>query len=288
MLNPKQKTERIGAMMEDLNDDQVNNEELLEENEFELSHSDKMVGVFSEPTNTFAEIAKTPPKVIDWLVPLLIFIVVSSLSSVIMISNPQIKFNMMEKQTEAMEKSFAEYVDSGAMTQEQADTQIEKVRETMEGNGTAIIISQVVATVIMGFIVFFIMCGFYYGVVRLILKGDGTFGNVMVAYGLPFYIASIQAILVVIVAMLMNKMVTDLSVATFLDLDKTELVGFLLSKLDLLTIWFYVVVGIGLAKMFKSDDTKKYVGMVLGLWLGFSFLFFYLGNAIPFLSFLNQ
>ncbi|MDA3861057.1 MAG: YIP1 family protein [Melioribacteraceae bacterium] len=274
--------------MEDLDDNKLNDEELLEEEEFEFNHSDKLVGLFSEPANTFTKIAQAQTKVIDWLIPLLIFIVVISLSTIIMQSNPQIKFQMIEKQTEAMEKSFSEYVNSGAMTQEQADTQIEAIRERMEGSGIEMLIPQIVGIVIFSFIVFFIMSGFYYGVIRLILKGDGTFSNAMVGYGLPFYIASVQSILVVIVAMLMNKMATDLSVATFLDLDKTEFVGFLLSKLDLFSIWFYVVVGIALAKMFKSEETTKYVGMVIGLWLGFSLLFFYLGNAFPLLSFLNQ
>ena len=118
--------------MEDLNDDQLNEEELMEdEEEYEFSHSDKMVGLFSEPAITFAKIAQAPTKVIDWLIPLLIFIVVLSLSTVIMQSNPQIKYQMVEKQTEAMEKTFDEYVNSGAMTQEQADAQIEAMRERM-------------------------------------------------------------------------------------------------------------------------------------------------------------
>ncbi len=259
-----------------------------DDDEFEFSHSDKMVGLFSEPANTFEKIAQAPIKVTDWLVPLLIFILITSLSAVIMQSNPQIKYQMIEKQTEAMEKSFDEYVNSGAMTQEQADTQIESIREQMESSGMALVIPQIIGIVIFVFLVFFILSGFYYGIARLVLKGDGTFGNAMVAYGLPFYIASIQTILVVIVAMLMNKMVTDLSVTTFLDLDKTELVGFILSKVDLFSIWFYVVVGIAFAKMFKSENTTKYVGAIVGLWLGFSLLFFYLANAVPFLSFLNQ
>ncbi|MDA3861280.1 MAG: hypothetical protein PF445_08630 [Melioribacteraceae bacterium] len=122
---------------------------------------------------------------------------------------------------------------------------------------------------------------------KFILKGDGLYSDAMVAYGLPFYITSVQVILQVIVAMLMSKMVTDLSVATFLDLDKTKFIGFFLSKLDLFSIWFYVVVGIAYAKMFKSEKTIKYIGMIVGLWLGISFLFFFLSNAIPILSFLN-
>ncbi len=277
--------------MEDANGNELKDEEIQEEEfleEEELSHSDKLVGVFSEPSETFAKIAKAPTRVIDWLIPLLIFIVVLSLSTIIMQTNPQIKYSMVEKQTEAIEKNFNEAVNSGRMTQEQADSQMEVIREKMENGGMAMLIPQIIGIVMFTFLVFFIISGFYYGVTRLILKGDGTFGNAMVAYGLPFYIASVQVILQVIVAMLMNKMITDLSVTTFLDLDKQEVLGFILSKLDIFTIWFYVVVGIGFAKLFKSENTKKYIFTIIGMWLGFTFLFFYLSKTVPFMKFLGM
>jgi len=275
--------------MEDLNEDQLNQDGLSEEDEeYELSHSDKMIGLFSEPANIFEQIAKAPVKVVDWLVPVIVFIVVLALSTVIMQSNAQIRYSMVEKQTAAMEKTMEEYVNSGAMTQEQADAQIERTREMMNEGGIAMLIPQIIGIVIFTFLIFFIISGFYYGVTRLILKGEGTFSNAMVAYGLPFYIAAVQSILIVIVAMLMNKVVTDVSVATFLDLDKQEIVGFLLSKVDIVSIWFYVVVGIAYAKMFKSENTAKYIGTILALWIGFSLLFYYISTAVPFLSFLNQ
>jgi hypothetical protein len=278
--------------MDDLNDEKLNEENLSEEElleeEFEFNHSDKMVGLFSEPSNMFSKLAKAPAKTMDWLIPLLIFIVVLSLSTIIMQSNPQIRYSMIEKQTEAIEKNFSEAVNTGRMTQEQADTQIESIRERMQEGGMAMLIPQIVGIVIFTFIVFFVLSGFYFLIARFVLKGEGPYGNAMVAYGLTFYIASVQVILQVIVAMLMSKMVSDLSVATFLDMAKTDFVGFLLGKLDLFSIWFYVVVGIGLAKMFKSDNTKKYVITVIALWFGFSLLFFYLAKAVPFLSFLNQ
>lgn len=274
--------------MDELNNNDLKDEELLDDEEFEVSHSDKMVGLFSEPAITFEKIAQMPAKVADWLIPLLIFIVVISLSTFIMQSNPQIKFSMMEKQLESLEKNFSEAVNSGRMTQEQADTQIESIRERMEQGGMAMLIPQIVGIVIFTFIVFFVISGFYFAIAKFVLKGEGPYSNAMVAYGLPFYIASVQVILQVIVAMLMGKMVTDLSVTTFAGLDKTNILGFLLSKLDIFAIWFYIVVGIAFAKMFNSDNTKKYVITILGLWIGFSLVFYFLASSVPILSFLNQ
>ena len=271
----------------EINEEEIIEDEFLEE-EDEISHSDKLVGVFSEPASIFEKMAKYPTKVTDWLLPLFVFIVVLSLSTIIMQTNPQIKYSNLEKQTAALEKNFDEAVSSGRMTQEQADTQLEKIRERMEQGGVPILISQVIGIAIFTFIVFFIISGFYYGIAKLFLKGDGTYSTAMVAYGLPFYIAAVQVIVQLIAAMLMNKMVTDLSLATFLDMDKKEYLGFILSKLDLFSIWFYVVVGIAFAKMFKSKNTKKYVYTIIGLWLGFSFLFFFLAKTFSVLNFMGM
>jgi hypothetical protein len=82
----------------------------------------------------------------------------------------------------------------------------------------------------------------------------------------------------------MNRMFTDTSVGSLLDVDKSSFGGFLLSKLDVFSIWFYAVVSIGFAKMFKSQSTGKYFAMIFGMWLGFSILFHFLAKAIPFLK----
>ncbi|MBU0474478.1 MAG: YIP1 family protein [Bacteroidetes bacterium] len=271
--------------MGELNNNQLNEDEFFEDNE--LSHTNKIVGLFSEPSKTFRKIAQTPSKIIDWLVPLLVFIIVSSISIIVMQTNPQIKYSSMEKQTVAIEKKLDVIVESGQITREQADIQLEMIRKRMEDGGLTILIPQIIGFVFFTSISFFIISGFFLLISKFVLKSDGQYGDSLVAYGLPFYILVLQVILQLVIAMLMSKMITDLSVTTFLDLDKTKFIGFLLSKLDLFSIWFYVVVGIAFSKMFRSENTLKYIGIIVCLWLGISFLSFFLSNEIPFLSFLK-
>ena len=271
--------------MEELNDKEQNNELTETEEEEELNHTDKIVGVITEPTNIFSQVSQFTAKTVDWIVPLLIFILFVSLSTIIMQTNPQIKHDMIEKQMEAIEKNIDEAVKSGRMTQDQADSQMDAIRERIAGGGIAIMIPQIVGIVIVVFIIFFAVSGYFFAVSKFGLKGNGSYKDGMVAYGLPLYIAVIQVIINLILAMLMDKMVTDTSIATLMDSDKTQLAGFLLSKVDPLSIWFYGVVGIGFAKMFKSDSIGKYVGMVIASWLIFSIIFFYIGKAVPFLNF---
>lgn len=253
--------------------------------EFELSHTDKLVGVFSEPTATFEKTAKFPPKTSDWIIPILVVIVIAILSQVVMMNNPAIKASVIEKQMEKVEKQFKEAVDKGQMTQTQADEQIEKVRDRMDEGGITQIILTSIGIPIVVFIMFFIVAGVYLLLAKAGLKGDGTYKEAMVSYGLPHYISAIQLIVMVIAALATSRSFSGTGVADFLGSDKTTIAGFLLGKLDLFSIWFYVVFGIGLAKMFKSNDTKKYIIAVIAVWFGFGLLFFALAKAFPFLSF---
>ena len=274
--------------MEEQNEQNQNPEIEDELQDEEFSHTDKMVGVITEPINTFTKMSQQETKTADWIIPLLVFIVLLIASTVIMQTNPQIKYDMTEKQMEQVEKSLDEAVASGGMTQEQADERLEQTREFMANSGATMLIPQVIGILIVSFIVFFVVSGFYFVISKFGLKGEGTYKEAMVGYGLTFYIAGIQIVLALIFAMVMNKMFTDTSVASFIDADKTQLIGFLLSKLDPISIWFYFVVSIGLSRMFKAENCKNYVIMVFVSWIGFGLLFFYLAKAIPALSFMNM
>ena len=55
-----------------------------ESEEMELNHSDKMIGVITEPTSTFSKIAKFPPKTMDWFLPMLKVLVGSEITPIIL------------------------------------------------------------------------------------------------------------------------------------------------------------------------------------------------------------
>jgi len=251
----------------------------------ELSFSDKIVGVFTEPGNTFKQIAAFPLKTSDWLLPVLFLYILVSLSVVVSMQNPILKSESRKQQMVEVEKQLKNSGLSEEQIQQQLD-QMEQRMETMEGP-TGYVISSV-SIFVFGFIFFFIISGFYFLFCKFILKGDGSFKSVLVVSGLTSYIAMLQVILITILSIAFDKWFRDVSVASFLGMEKTEFVGFLLSKLDIITIWVYAVMGIGLAKMFKSEDTKKYVIMVFAVWIGWSIMAFGLSKAVPFLGFLNK
>ncbi|MBP1683361.1 MAG: hypothetical protein H6Q27_925, partial [Ignavibacteriaceae bacterium] len=142
----------------------------------------------------------------------------------------------------------------------------------------------IATTLIFGFIVFFIIVGIYYLFIKFVLKGEGTFASALVANGLTSYISILQIIIGGILTMLFGKMIMDTSLASLMGSDKTTLTGWLLAKVDPISIWGYIILAIGFAKMFKSESTGKYYALVIGLWLIGGFILFQLAQAVPFLQ----
>ena len=174
-------------------------------------------------------------------------------------------------------------VEKGQMSEAQKDQQLQQTRDFMENQGNTQLIFSTLGILIFTFLLFFIITGVFFAVSKFGLKGVGTFKDAMGAYGLPHYIIVLQVIAMVILAFVLDRFIQGTSVAAIMDSDKTTFVGWILSKLDIFSIWFYAVVAVGFAKMFKSDNYGKYFGMVFGLWLGVGFIFWLLADALPFL-----
>jgi hypothetical protein len=247
----------------------------------ELSHSDKMIGVFTEPATMFYQTSKFAPRHKDWVIPVVIFFIVIALIRILAMTNKEVYFEAKKQGIERIEKM----VESGTMTREQGDAAIDAVDQQMEFmQGPIGWVISIVTTVIFGMIVFFIIVGIYYLFIKFLLKGDGTFTSALVTSGLTTYINIIQVIIAGIITMFLGKAIMDTSVASLIGSDKTTYMGWLLAKVDPISIWAYIVLAIGFAKMFKSQSTGKYYALVFGLWLIGGFILFLIAQAVPFLQ----
>ena len=246
----------------------------------ELSHTDKIVGIISEPSNLFSKLAFLNTKVTDWLLPLLAMIIVAIVATFIYMSNPEIKLEMQQQQEKAMREQFDKMVESGQMTQEQVDEQLGRTAEMMNNPMFIYLIPSISIFVIM-LLWFFVFTTIAFLIAKFAFKGDGSYSQAMTAMGLPLYISVLQSIVLIIVGLLMGKMLTGLNPASLTGMDIKTLPGFLLSRLDVFSIWFYIVVGIAFAKMFKSDNVKKYIFTSVGVWLVFMFIIFGLAQVSP-------
>lgn len=256
-----------------------------------ISHTDLMVGVFSEPRKTFDEIAKRPLRTSDWLIPLTVILLLSIISSFIVFTNPEIVSEVKEKQRAKAEKMMDDMVKEGKMSAQQKEEQMNATEDRLKGIGTVSgSIFQSIAILIFGSIIFFIICAVYFGISKFFFASeDSQYKGAMIASALSGYINVISIILVAIVSMLLDRSFSDLSMASILDVDKMTLTGFLLAKLDIFTIASFFVFGIGLSRtMYQPEKEKSYLIMVFAMWIGFTVLWFLLTKFVPFFGMFVQ
>jgi hypothetical protein len=246
----------------------------------ELAHSDKMIGVFSEPSNMFEKTSMFPSRTKDWLIPILILFLVIAIIRIVAMSNQEVAYETKKAQVDRIEKM----VDSGTLTREQGDKaleQIDKQSEFMKGPIGWVI--TVVSTIIFGGIFFFIMTGIYFLIIKFGLKGEGSYNSALVANGLTAYITLLQMILGGILTMVLGKMIMDTSLASVLGTDKATITGWLFAKVDPLSIWAYSVLSIGFAKMFKAKSAMPYFVLVFSLWIIGGLLMYFIAVNVPML-----
>ncbi len=199
--------------------------------------------------------------------------------------NEEVFFEAKQKQIDSIEKM----VESGTLTREQGDQAIDSIDQQMEFmQGPVGWVITIATTLIFWFIVFFIIAGIYFLFVKFLLEGEGGYASALIANGLTAYISIVQYIIVGILTMAFGALISDTSLAALLGADRGTIAGFLLAKIDPLSLWAYIVLSIGLAKMFKSESTGKYYVLVFSLWIVGGLLLFLVAQAVPFLSFLAQ
>ena len=232
-----------------------------------LSISDKFVGILTDPSETYANVRAAGPRTSDWLLPVGVTALILIVGMFLRFSNPEFMAQITEKQAQ----SITEQVDSGTMTQEQAD----QAAQQMEGMEGFIKITGTLSAGVGFVIMFFVICLLYWLGARFVMKGDATFGLIMSAAGLSTFISAIDQLLSLLLLLVTGKPFANLSPALFMDGDMTSMTTRLMMMLNPIVIWSYYVLGIGFEHVAQISRVK---GMIL------AFAFFVLAAAISSVS----
>jgi hypothetical protein len=241
----------------------------------QMSFTDKVVGVITEPGAVFESIKKFPVKVTDWLIPVLIMIVFIIASQLIQMANPAIKSELRQKQIATLQK----YVDEGKMPAEQFD----KAIEGMDKMQSFQLIGTFVGVPIGTFFVLAFMALIYWLIGKFGLKGEPKYGHVFVLMGLTSVFSIIEVIITLIISILMGKFNAAPNLSLVFSSINSGPMFSILKSIDPISIWSMIVVGIGLAKL-SSSTTIKSLYWVIGLWIIYILLAAFVLTKIPFLG----
>ncbi len=228
----------------------------------DITLSDAMAGTFSDPGDTFTAVKRSKKNY--WLIPLLIVVVVSILSSFLVMRDEELSSEIRDKQKKAMTEQLDKAVKEGKMTQEQANQQMEQTQKFMGGG--MMIVFGIIGSLFAVVVFFFLKALVYWGALKG-LKGIATYKDVMNVLGLAGMITAVQLVVDTVLAVLMGKLTANIGPAL---LFTEEAVGSsvykILAHFDLFTIWYLIIVGIGLAKVSDVASSKS-IAVVFVLWL---------------------
>ena len=242
-----------------------NNNELnhsLNQDEEEMSFTDKVAALFSEPSNLFESIKNYPPRKIDWLVPTLIVIIVIIFSTIMQMRDVEIKNEIKQKQIEQLQK----LVDEGRISPESLEQSIAGM-EKVSGSGYQLFFT-LVGVPIGVFFMLFITALIYWVIAKLILKGDVMYGYVLSLVGLINIIGIFSTIVTLVLSILYGKMNTGLNLALLASAETSMPVLKILNAIDPFTIWSLILMSIGLAKFCSVPFTKSAIAV-----FGFAVIF---------------
>jgi hypothetical protein len=247
----------------------------FEEEKIEYSLSDKFAGIFYEPSLVYANVSSFPLKNSDWFLPLLLSIMLTILAYIVYYSNPVIKTIIVEKQM----------IEEGKLTQEQAEEQIEKIRNYFDSPLNLVI--TIGAITVNFFIFFFIVATFYYVILKLFFGYSNSYRSTMIAYGLSYYIYAIYSLAVFIASLIREDVLLSLSLASILNIDKNTIYGLILNIIDPVYIWQLIVMGLGFSILSNSQRKKAILYVPLASWIIYKIAIFYLAKYFDFFKNLN-
>ena len=210
------------------------------------------MNVLAAPGEVFAGIKATPPSVANWLVPVLIFAVIGTISVCIMFAQPAIQQTVRDQQVKALDKQ----VQQGKITQAQEDQALQML---------AIVGS--ISIVIYGFASIFGWALVLWLAGRWLLKTQFDYRKALEVAGLSSIISALGMVITTLLAVILGRLYAGPSLALLVgDFDPTNRGHLLLGAVNGINLWHAGVLAIGLAKL-SGKPTVKTATVVFGFWV---------------------
>ena len=223
----------------------------------------RLLNVFATPGDVFQEVKDAKVSTANWLVPSLILIVVSWVSSLLIFSQPSINHQLSEITEQAIQKQ----VERSKMSEQQAD-QARAMGEKWAGISAKI--GAALTPVIAGFVTPFFWGLIVWGVGVGLLKAKFPYMKAVEVVGLANMINVLEIILRTLLIVGLGNLYASTSLVLLVkQFDPQNTVHSLLALVNVMTFWLLAVRGIGLARL-SGVSFAKALAWVFGVWVAYT------------------
>ncbi|MFQ6113453.1 MAG: YIP1 family protein [bacterium] len=208
-----------------------------------LNAFQRVVGVFTSPGRTFADIAQKP----SWIIPVVIIAVVS-LVFVFTIRDILVQETLVQQEEKMLERGM----------------ESEQIEQALSRTEWGIRNLAPVTGVVFPLILLLIVSGIFLFVGNVILGGSATFKKVFSATSHSWLIFSLGALILLPIVLSKETMQVTFSLAALMSTESRETFLYqLLTKIDIFWIWWIAVQSIGLAAIYQMKTQKMATVVVI-------------------------
>lgn len=221
----------------------------------------RITNIFASPSEAFDGLKTSPSRSSHWVIPFVISALLGVLFVYLMYTNETIRGQIYDMQA----KGFEEAVESGRMTQQQAD----QIRDQMEQTGLGMWMAfGSIPILIFTALFFFVGALFLWLASKVMWKTPLKYGKYLEVYGLATWIGILGALVYMAMVFAMNSMwATPSAGLVFMDgYDPSNTMHKFASALNVFSVWQAVVTGIGLAKL-ADKPAGTGIGVAVVLWI---------------------
>jgi hypothetical protein len=222
----------------------------------------RLVDIFVSPGEVFDGLKGAQKSTGNWLVPLILGIVISIVTIFVIFSQPTIQQQMIDTQHHQMEKQVL----AGKMTQEQmsqAESMIPKPGSLIWN------IFGIVGATIVTAIIILLVALIVWLIGRFVFKAPVKYRLLLEMTGLSYMVMVLGSALSILTILALDSLYATPSLAIVIkEYNVDSSIHKLLSQLNIFSIWFVALLGIGLAKI-CTVNVMKGVIWTLGIFVVF-------------------
>lgn len=224
----------------------------------------RLTGIFTSPAELFENVRQTEPVNSNWLVPWLLYVIVSVLMMQLILDKPSLRNQLEATIKPQFDQFMEESIQKGQVTPELAEQQYEQFAKPGAPWFTLLSIT---GTLLGSLVVLFALSYFYQLLGRSAMNATSSYMKVVEVIGLTFFISCVERLVTTVLMFATDSIHASPSLAILIsEVDPENIWHLALARINAFTFWDLGVTGIGLSTLFKRDLPKVLV-LVFALWL---------------------
>ena len=200
-------------------------------------------------------------------IPLIILILISTFSRIVYLNDYNVKRNVAAEQIKILTEQFKVLVENGKMTEKEFQDQIASIKNRItkpDETSVYYVFLQTGLTIIVKYLIIFFTLFIF---VRFYTKEKIPALKIHNAVNDSYNILILKAVLLLILSIIFSKVLFGFTIDMYYKIDRTNLAGFILSRIDIFDAWFCVILGYALSKTVTGAGARNYIYAIFLFWI---------------------